>query len=763
MKVKDDGTVKVLDFGLAKALDTAPEGDPSQSPTLTAAATQMGVILGTAAYMSPEQARGKTVDKRADIWSFGVVFYEMLTGQRAFQGEDVSLTLASVMKSDLNVTTLPPDVPATVRTVLRRCLAKDPSERIRDIGDVRLAMKGGFETTVSSAPSETGVAPSLQPWQRPIPIALMVFVSAALVGLGVWNIRPSDTRAVVRFANQLPNEQPLTTPSRNLIAVQPDGGRFVYNTTQGLYVRSMDALEARAIPGIEATVRNPTFSPDGQWLAYFSITDEQLKKIALNGGASVTLTDADFPYGLHWETDDTILYGQASGVMRVSANGGLPEVLVAADDGEQLDSPQLLPGGEWVLFSATSSGGSTRWEEADIVVYSLESGERRVLIEGGADARYVPTGHLVYALGDVLFAVAFDLARLQVIGGPVPMVQGVARAVAPESQTGTGHFGLSNQGSLVYVSGGALTPERTLAFVDQSGRIDPLNVPPDAYLSPRLSPDGRTVAVQSTREGGNVIWTYDLSNDRQIQQLTFEGDNHRPIWTSDGERITFASDRDGTMSLYWQPADGSERADRLTTAEEGELHWPGSWSSDGEVLTFMVQSGDDWDVWTLSRVEGGWEPEPLFDADGRIHMGPELSPDGNWLAYFSGNVISAQDVYVEPFPPTGQVERISQNGGYFPFWSRGGSRLFYRAISTSVGNRLRSVDIETRPSFRFTNESLLSPEGFSVVTFYRDFDVTANGERFLMIFPSATDEGVRPQINVVLNWFQELTERVPTN
>ncbi|SVC79716.1 uncharacterized protein METZ01_LOCUS332570, partial [marine metagenome] len=317
--------------------------------------------------------------------------------------------------------------------------------------------------------------------------------------------------------------------------------------------------------------------------------DQQIKKIAVSGGAPVTLGDASNPFGMSWEADETILFGQPNGVMRVSENGGTPELAIEALEGEQVHGPQLLPGENWVLFSSTTVAGNSRWDEGNVVAESLETGERRVLIVGGSDAQYVQTGHLVYALENVLFAIAFDLGRMEVVGGPVSVVEGVERANSPNSNTRTGHFSVSEEGNLVYVEGGsALELERTLALVDRSGPSERLDLPPNQYVSPRLSPDGRRLAVQTDGDR-SVIWTYDLSGGTAIQRLTLDGNSFRPVWSPDGERIAFASDRNGPISLYWQNADGSGIAEQLTTAEEGTAHWPEAWSPDGQTLVYKVE------------------------------------------------------------------------------------------------------------------------------------------------------------------------------
>ena len=402
IKVRDDGTVKVLDFGLAKAFQPdASDVSASMSPTisLTAAATQMGVIMGTAAYMSPEQARGKTVDRRADIWSFGVVLYEMLTGVRPFRGEDVSLTLASVMKSDVDVKTLPPDLPETLRTVLRRCLEKDPLQRIRDVGDLRLAMEGAFETT-AGAPSEPIVAPTLRLWQRPAPVAVAVLASLAVGGVAVWSLTRPATPRVARFPIPLAAEQDFSFLGRPSVAISPDGSHVVYAANRSLWLRPVDQLQAVQVPGTEEEARGPFFSADGQSIGFWA--SGQLKKVAVSGGAPVTIADVPSnPSGASWGADDMILYQQPDGIMQVPGTSGTPELLIPAEGSEGMHGPQMLAGGEWVLFTVRAAGQAS-WDEAQIVAQSVMTGERTVLIDGGRDGRYLPTGHLVYGLGDVL-------------------------------------------------------------------------------------------------------------------------------------------------------------------------------------------------------------------------------------------------------------------------------------------------------------------------------------------------------------------------
>ena len=352
--------------------------------------------------------------------------------------------------------------------------------------------------------------------------------------------------------------------------------------------------------------------------------------------------------------------------MRVSANGGAPELVISTEEGEWVHGPQILPGGEWVLFTLTSGGANTRWDEAQIVVQSVESGERKILWEGGSDARYVTTGHLIYALEDVvLFALPFDLASLEVSGGPVPVIEGIRRADGSKRNTASANYEFSDRGTLIYVPGSTEGDLNILALVDRSGVVEPLDVPPNSYENPRLSPDGRRLVVQTTDDDDRDIWVYDLSGDTQIRRLTLGGNNRRPLWAPDGERVTFTSDRDGTSSIYWQPADGSSVAERLTTAEEGTRHFAESWSPEGKTLAvgvFRLGNEASGGVWTLSLESETTTPEVFADESESYQFTPTFPPDGRWLAYDSEES-GSYEVYVQPFPKTGAKHRITQQGG----------------------------------------------------------------------------------------------------
>ena len=603
IKVKEDGTVKVLDFGLAKAFQPDASGpNMSMSPTisLTAAATQMGMVIGTAAYMAPEQAKGKVVDKRADVWAFGAVLYEMLTGARPFAGDDVSETLARVIDREPDWAALPDSVPPVLSNFIRRCLQKNPKKRVRDIGDVSLAMEGAFETTLS-APSEPPAVPQLHVWQRPTPLALAGLASMLLGGLIVWSaIRPAPG-LVARFDYDLPDGQSFFNPGRPLTAISPDGRAFAYNTTDGLYLRAIGELEARLIPGTRDDLSTPFFSPDGQSLGYWDRASSELKRVNISGGAPVTIAaSVSNPYGVTWDADDRILYGQTDGIWQVPATGGTSELLIPAEDGELFYGPQMLPGGEWVLLTVRPAGTS-RWDEAQIVVQSVTTGDRQVVIEGGRDARYIPTGHLIYGLSGVILGVPFDLGSREVTGGPVSLIDGVAEAAG--SRSGAMQIALADNGSLVYVPGSEGGLENvSLVWVERNGNETVISAPPRAYQTPRVSPDGTRIAVDISEGASSDVWVWDLARER-LTQLTFdEAVDQFPLWTLDSTRVVFRSARDNG-GLYSKAADGSGQVELLHEFPVDVR--PHAWSADGRLV--LSQPGED-DIGVLAP-----ESEPTME------------------------------------------------------------------------------------------------------------------------------------------------------
>ena len=772
IKVTPDGKVKVLDFGLAKAFDgDATDVSVANSPTLSMQATQQGIILGTAAYMSPEQASGMSTDKRADIWAFGVVLFEMLTGRQVFSGETVSHILAAVLERDPQWNNLPASLHHRLRELLERCLEKDAKNRWHDVADVRVDLQ-----KVLADPSGVMVQPAAEVVQAK-PQSKLPWVVAVLgilvAGLWGWSLRSSDPPRVSRFDYELPEGINFRSTGRLIVDVSPDGDQFLYNGTAGIYIRSMDEFEGRLIPGTEGLSMNPVFSPDGQEIAYAGspggAAATTLMKVPVSGGAPIVLaTDITLVFGISWEGDGTILYGQTDGIWQVSENGGTPAQLVATEPGEQATQPQLLPGGEWILFTLSRERGPNRWNEADIVIESLYSGERRVLRSVGRDARYVPTGHVTYSFEDVLFAWPFDVDSLEASGSPVSVIQGVRNT---GGNSGSAFYSFSDNGTLTYVPSIADgIQDSALVLEDRQGAVEPLNVPSNQYSNPRISSDGSRLVVEIDEEGNSDLWIYDLSGETQIRRLTQGGVNSFPIWTPDGERITYESNQDGGMSVFWRLADGSGVPERLTPPVEDGNQSPMSWSPDGRNLSIRRNPGSDAAIWILS-LDGGTEPEVFYDIpDGSDERGAAFSPSGEWMAFHSdGAGEQGGQIYVLPFPATGAEPRqITQQGGVYALWSPDGNELFYRRPFINVSNeaRILGVDVIRDAAFAIGPEHELPIRDFVVPggAGGRNYDVTPDGQRFVMVFPAGqaeTAEPSGPQINIVLNWFEELKERVP--
>jgi len=767
IKVRDDGTVKVLDFGLAKALDPAgaSNANATMSPTISMHATQAGIILGTAAYMSPEQARGKVVDKRADIWAFGCVLFEMLTGARAFAGDDVTDTLAAVLRQDIDWTALPASTPAPVRRLMARCLDRDVRRRLRDIGDARILLDDPPAPERGDAGGVPVLAPPQPQWRRAIPVVLAAVLAGALAGTAAWylSLRPSTPLAVTRFPFTLPAGQIFTTlgSNRHMVALSPDGAQMVYTGNTRLYLRSMSELDVKAIQGTEGyrNVTEPVFSPDGRSIAFYAIADQTLKRIVVTGGGAVTICPADNPYGISWGPDG-IVFGQGrKGIMRVSPDGGTPDVLVTVKDGEMALGPQVLPGGQHLLFTLATGNAPDRWDKARVVVQSLTSGERTTLIEGGSDGRYVPTGHIVYALSGSLLAVAFDVERLEVKGGPVPIVEGVRRTGGTSNAA---NFSFSNTGSLVYIPGpvSAASGQWDIGLTDRKGGVEPLKLPPAPYSSPRVSPDGTRIAFGIDDGKEAIIYIYNLSGTSAMQRVTFGGNNRFPIWSADGKRVAFQSDRDGDLAIFWQPAVGTGTAARLTKPDQSESHAPESWSPKGDTFLFSITKGSDVSLWTFSLQDR--KATPFGAVHSSNPTGGVFSPDGRWVAYTSTER-DRTTIYVQPFPATGAKYQLFAKGFDGPHevvWSPDGKELFYNPRAGGF----EAVSVTTEPTFAFGNPvALPRPFQLSPPAARRAYDITPGGKFVGLIPAGQTESGTptAPQIQVVLNWFEELKARVP--
>jgi len=777
IKIREDGTVKVLDFGLAKAMESVSgaRAEATASPTITTPAmTAAGVILGTAAYMAPEQAKGRPADKRSDVWAFGCVLYEMVTGTRAFEGEDVSDTLASVLAREPDWTAIPSDVPPAIRALLKRCLEKDRKQRIADVSTAYFLVT----EHATLAPAGVIVPPQTGPVTRrhvltTAGVSLVVGILLTVVAVRAV-IRPDPTlgRSVTRFTVALASTDSFTAPGRHLVAFSPDGTRLAYAANNRLYLRALDQLEATPIRGTDGSgtspgTLNPFFSPDGQWIGFWQ--GGQLKRVSVNGGAPVVICAAAIPFGVSWEDDGTILFGQGrDGLSRVSAEGGKPDVVVR-DPGGLAHGPQLLPGGRAVLFTFRAGAGDPDWNSAQIVVQSLDTGKRQVVIDGGTDARYLATGHLVYVTGGTLLAVPFDVVKLKVTGGPVSLVENIPQSL----NTGAAQFSTSRTGSLVYVGGGlqAIQQARTLVWVDRQGHEDPLKAPARAYAIPRVSPDGKRVALD-IRERQSNVWTWDLARET-LTRVTFGPDADRaPIWTPDGGGLIFASQRGGSQGLFWHAADGTGTDTRLTQSARAQT--PNGISPDGAHLVFYEQDniGASRDLMMLTlgqaqRSAGAGRGEraessrvtPLVQTS-FDELNGEISPDGRWLAYQSNESGQQQEVYVRPFPAvTAGKWQISTGGGTRPVWARNGQELFYL---TPMG-ALMSVRVVRGATWTTGASTKLFQGPYSLPLAERSYDVSPDGQRFLMIKPIGADRpAAAPSLVVVQNWTEELKRLVPT-
>ena len=598
VKVTPEGKVKVLDFGLAKAFaGDAATDDPSNSPTLSAAATMQGTILGTAAYMSPEQARGKACDKRTDIWAFGCVLYELLTGRQAFHGESTAEILAAVLRGEPDWQALPPSTPVKIRDLLGRCLQKDLRRRLHDAADARIEIEEALAAPVVAEPVAPGKGiRSLGRRGLILSVTLSLFV-AAVTGLAIWNLKPTPPKPVTRTVINLPPGDRLVGPDQPALALSPDGKQLAYAAIRGvtsqIYLRSMDSQEARPIPDTEGATA-PFFSPDGQWVGFFA--GGKLKKISVSGGAAVTLGNAEGAFGGGWGSQGTIVFAPRAGspLLQVSDAGGAQQPVSRLEKGESLNMwPQFLPGGKAVLFAAGNNS-----VDSQVAIQSIATGERHNLI-GGMQPRYAASGYLIYAQGGTLMATTFDPHRLEITGTPVPMVEGVAYSPALASS----QYGISDNGTLVFISGGAQANQRRMVWVTRNGAEQPLPAPPQAYEIVRVSPDGRRVAVELDEQ----FWLYDLARDA-LTRFTFEGNrNQNPLWTPDGKRIAFFSTKEGTENLFWQMADGSGGLERLSTSQYVQI--PRSWSPDGQLLAFdEINPKTQYDIWVLRMSDRKAQP-----------------------------------------------------------------------------------------------------------------------------------------------------------
>jgi Tol biopolymer transport system component len=776
IKLRPDGTVKVLDFGLAKALAPAAAQGPAAtvSPTITTPAmTGVGVILGTAAYMSPEQAKGREADKRSDIWAFGCVLYEMLTGTRAFGGDDVSDTLANVLKTEPDWNALPVTMPSPIRRLLRRSLDKDRAHRLHDIADARLDIDEAIANPVGELPvAVRGVATQQAGrFMRMLPWAVAATLAGALA-IALWSPwRTSAPAPPMRIEATLGADVSLasldTGPS---IALSPDGRTlaFVAQASSAapsqLYVRRLDQLQATALAGTEGAF-GPFFSPDGGWIAFFA--NGKLKKVAANGGAVVTLCDAPNGRGGSWADDDTITFrplntsADGGRLMRISSAGGTPEPVTTLGPGEEAQRfPQVLPGGKGVLYYSMPGPGDVA--NAAIAVQPLPTGTRRILVPRGYFGRYLPSGHMVFIRDGTLFAVPFDVDRLELTGQPAPVLENVASSIA----TGVPQFAFASNGTFAYIPGGTVGgASNPIEWMDRTGKISALRAQPSNWSNPAFSPDGRRLAIDINDGRQTDVWVYEWDRDT-LSRLTFDAANDwAPVWTPDGQRIVFASNRADKIgresNLYWQRADGAGEVHRLT--ESTNFQAPSSWHPTGRFLAF-VESLQSPSIMILP-IEGdeaaGWKagkPTVFLDTPANEYQA-RFSPDGKWLAYMS-NESGQNEVYVRPFPGPGGKWQISTDGGSNPLWSQTRPELFYvrdQRIMVATYAADRDSFRADRPR-QISETSLLPLRAGSTL---RMLDLHPDGQRFALATRREASAVKQDKVIFIFNFFDELRRIAP--
>jgi serine/threonine protein kinase/Tol biopolymer transport system component len=766
IKLANNEGVKVLDFGLAKAIEGDPaSSDISSSPTISRMATQAGIILGTAAYMSPEQAKGKAVDRRTDIWAFGCVLYEMLTGTMPFAGETVTDTLAAVIRGEPDWSLLPASTPSPIRQLLLRCLKKDPRQRLRDIGDARFAIE---EVLSGASPDETGTVaaartsrPAAPSWLRFLPWALAAALGAGLL-ISLFALRQashSSAQRPVELSFSLPPDQRLDTANGPGMAISPDGSRLAYVTQEPgsgagrLFVRELAGGPPTLLAEHAAA---PFFSPDGQWIGFFA--DVKLRKISVRGGAPIALCDVGGFRGGDWGEDGTIVFPQqfTASLSRIPAAGGKPELVTHLDAARSEIThrwPQFLPGGKAVLF--TASADNNFFGNASIEAASLDTGVPKVLVENAYYGRYLPGGYLAYVFQGTVFVAPFDPQALKVTGTAVPVLQGVVSDIS----NGGVQFSVSPSGMTVYLAGSAGNQNLNIALLERKGDATILlKGQPDA-ASPRFSPDGKRLAFQ---RGTGGIWVHDLERGTTSPVTINTTGATFPTWTPDGERLAYSHPHSTPKAtgqrIYWRRSDGTGDEEALTP-ETVPNAYPSSWSPDGKVLAFyrFSETGACCEIWTLTIDEKGKpeEPQPFLGAGaGKSFTGAAFSPDGRWVAYGSNESGSPQ-VYVVPFPGPGGKWQISTDNGVEPRWSKTGHELFY-----VKGTQLTVVPYTVeKSSFQAGKPQAVFETRLEMRIPFASYDVTPDGQHFV-IFQFAVGNAANFEPTVVLNWLDEVRRLV---
>jgi len=756
IKLTKDGQVKLLDFGLAKALEGEIEGqEPQNSPTLTAAATRAGVLLGTAAYMAPEQARGKRVDRRADIWAFGCVLYEMLSGKHAFAGETTSDILAGVIRAEPDWSVVPASIPSRISRLLHRCLLKDPKQRLRDIGEARIAIDDVIANPQEPVASLAATAPSVR--RRALPWAIATFAMVVVVGLLAvyWRAGSPQSPQVLRASLLL--DEPLsgvfTANPGAPFALSRDGSHVVFvgslpGRSPQLFLRPLDQQATVPIPSSNDAAQ-PFYSPDSQWVGFFA--NGKMLKVPVGGGLAITLADAPIPHGGSWMTDDTIIFAPnlGSGLLRIASSGGTPVVLTTPEPKNHERShrwPQVLPGNNAVLFTIQLDTQAS-FDDARIAVLSLKTGKWRTIIEGGSYARYVSPGYVVYAHAGALMAVPFDVAHLQVTGSPAPAQEGI---ITTAGTSGSAEYDVSDSGLLAYVPGNARPPELALAWVDRQGNAKELPAPLNPYTAPRISPDGKRIAVEILSGGQQDLWIYDIARNT-LMRLTFTSGVSFPLWMPDNRTLLYRA-RVPVFSFRTKAADGSGSEQVIVGDDFEDVGaTPYSISPDGHTLLLTKHTPNGGiGTYTLA-LDGSRKVQPFLQS-AAVQDVAQFSPDGHWVAYNSSET-GRDEIYVQPYPGPGGKWMISNSGGMYARWSRDGHEIFYRNE-----DKMMSVTVQTQPGFKAGTPRLLFEGGGYVGQ--GNYDVAPDGQHLLMIKEKEAAASAK-QLNIVLHWGEELKRRAP--
>jgi Tol biopolymer transport system component len=753
IKVRDDGTVKVLDFGLAKAGDTGePGSNLANSPTMTARATQMGMILGTASYMSPEQARGRAVDKRTDVWAFGCVLYEMLTGRKVFDGEDVAEIISGVLKTEPDWTALPAGVPAHVRAVLIRCLVKDRKARIPDLAVVRYMLDGSLASSETMTDGRVG---SSRLWQL---AAAVLLVATAVMGVA-WYRTPAHAPEVTAFHVAPPDGTEFTAGSYSdatVPSLSPDGRMIAFTAADAagqrrLWVRRMGSPTAERIAGTEGA-SFPFWSPDSRTIGY-AITGK-LMKVAVAGGVPSQICDL-FPgivsRGGTWNRDNVIVFNNGPTLLyRVSASGGTAEPigrLLTGEVGRQF--PAFLPDGDHVLYSGAEEPGG-----AGVYVLSLETGATTRVIAAETGAVYsASSGHLLFGRQGALLAQPFDLKTRQVSGEPVTITDRLETDTVP----GLVAFSVSDSGVLAFGTGSAGDPGVELVWVDRQGKALGTVGPAGRIRGIDLSPNGSRLAVHVHTDNGGDIWISDLATGT-TSPFTFDAalENASPVWSPTGDRIAFSSIRAGVPSVFVKPSDNSGAEVLLFAMANTRTLAPFSWSQKGDVLLVGAQVTDTGkDVYTVPLAAAGRPAQLLGSRVTESHG--QLSPDGRWLAYVSSET-GVSEVYLQTATANGGKWGVSMGGGTFPRWRADSGELFYVS-----GTRMMAKTVDAQgvvaalgpPQFLFDyNAATNQLRPFAGHGDHYPYAVRKDGARFLLSrrpVDREAEAGSSP-IGVMINW-----------